>query len=286
MKLGLLLHPDRGVDFLYEEARQADLQGYDSVWIGDHLWGGHGSGRNKTEGPYGPLESFTVMSAVAAVTSRTKLGWRMLNVDFRHPVVLAKSLTTLDQMTRGRVICSIGAGSDLRERKAYGIPVLEHDARVERLREVIQLFKTLWTNPAPALTNFKGKYVTVTDLPFNPKPYQKPHIPIWIGGESDDTTQAVKDLADGWVTLSRSPYGVGEKGLVDPAVRITQVLSSPDWPKKPMTVVVQIQMFVAESREAAVADAKSVLGDRYGAMEGFINREIVGTAERMHGTYR
>jgi FMNH2-dependent dimethyl sulfone monooxygenase len=198
--------------------------------------------------------------------------------------VFAKSLATMDQISRGRVICSIGAGSNPPEYVAYGIPVFEHDERVAYLRELVSLFKQLWSHPAPEVTNFSGKHIRVHDLPFNPAPCQKPHIPIWIGGESDPTVAVLKDLADGWVTLTRSAAkaakpGLAQRLLLNTEDRIKEVLAAPDWPKRPMTVVLQSQIFVAETREAAVADAKYTLGDLYGSMDGFINREIVGTPE-------
>ena len=148
-----------------------------------------------------PLDSFTLMTAIGASTERVRLAWSMLNVNFRYPAMLAKVLATLDLITEGRVICSIGSGSSPAEHVAYNIPVeQDHDARVQHTREVIQLLKELWSHPAPATTTFTGQQVQVKDLAFGPEPYQTPYPPIWLGGESDSTLQMVKDLADGWVT--------------------------------------------------------------------------------------
>ncbi|HSC25715.1 MAG TPA: LLM class flavin-dependent oxidoreductase, partial [Vicinamibacterales bacterium] len=224
MRLGLLLHPERGLDAVYDEARAADRQGYDSIWLGDHLM--NTQGRHTADGP---LDAFTLMTAIATQTTRVRLAWSMLNVSFRYPAMLAKVLATLDHISRGRVIATLGSGSYPPEYEAYNIPVImDHDARVAYAREVILLLQELWTHPAPARVSFAGKHVRTCELPFSPAPYQKPHPPIWIGGESDATVQMVKDLADGWVMLTR--------GGPD---RLAQVLASPDWPARAITIVRQ-----------------------------------------------
>src|SRR4051812_48467580 len=154
VKLGMLLHPERGIDAVFEEARTADQQGFDSIWLGDHLMV-HGDAS-----PDGPLDSFTLMTALGAITTRTRLAWSILNPSFRYPAMLAKVLATLDQITKGRVICTLGSGSFPGEHKAYGIPVIDdHDGRVEYSREVVSLIKELWTHPAPETVSFQGKYV-------------------------------------------------------------------------------------------------------------------------------
>jgi alkanesulfonate monooxygenase SsuD/methylene tetrahydromethanopterin reductase-like flavin-dependent oxidoreductase (luciferase family) len=270
VKVGLLLHPERGVDAVFEEARQADQQGYDSIWLGDHIMG-HGY-----TGSDGPLDSFTLMSALGGATSNVRLAWSMLNPTFRYPAMLAKVLATLDQVTKGRVICSLGSGSVPAESKAYNIPVIDdHDARVGFGREVVQLLKELWTHPAPETVSFDGEQVKTHELAFAPEPYQKPYPPIWLGGESDATIRNVIDLADGWVMLTR--------GSAD---RLQEVLARPDWPKRPMTIVRMIRMFVAEDGDTAVAEAKASFerdpvgkGGTATTLDEFIQREIVGTPD-------
>jgi alkanesulfonate monooxygenase SsuD/methylene tetrahydromethanopterin reductase-like flavin-dependent oxidoreductase (luciferase family) len=270
MRIGLLLHPERGVDAVFEEAKLADQQGYDSIWLGDHLMV-HGAATADV-----PLDSFTLMTALGAVTSHVRLAWSMLNVSFRNPAVLAKMLATLDQITHGRVICALGSGSFPGEYTAYNLPLLEdHDARVEYAREVVMLLKELWLHPAPETVTFKGKHVQTSNLAFAPATYQKPHPPIWIGGESDATVSLAKDLADGWVMLTR--------GSAD---RLAQVLAAPDWPKRPMTVVKQTRLFVADGHAAAVDEARQSfernpvgVGGASPTLDDFIAREVVGTPE-------
>jgi alkanesulfonate monooxygenase SsuD/methylene tetrahydromethanopterin reductase-like flavin-dependent oxidoreductase (luciferase family) len=234
MKFGILLHQERGADAVLHEARLADQQGFDSVWLFDHLMSSRQAGEDR---PGEPLETFTLMTAVGAVTQHVRLAFAMLNLSFRHPPVLAKMLATLDQITHGRVICSIGAGWFEEECAAYDIPfVADHAERIEREREIALLFKALWTHPAPKRTTFHGRYVRVTDLPFNPAPYQSPYPPIWVGGDSVATQQLAKEVADGWVTLRAATRET-----------LQQVRAAPDWPQRDFTIVRNANILVGEN---------------------------------------
>ena len=274
MKIGLQLHPDRGVDAVMEEARRADEQGYDSIWLSDHIM--NTRGEHKADGP---LDLFTLAAAIGAVTKRTRLAWGTLNTTLRPPALFAKMLTSLDQITHGRVIATLGSGWNKAEYDAYNLPWIDdHDERAEAGRETIAFFKHLWTHPAPELTTWDGKYVQVKDLPFNPEPYQKPHMPIWIGGESEPTMETVRRYADGWMMLSAG--GNPET--------IAKVLSHPEWPKRPMTLVKGGRIVVAEARDDAIETARGdyeVLQRTLPQIappnfEAFLEREIIGTPDQ------
>jgi alkanesulfonate monooxygenase SsuD/methylene tetrahydromethanopterin reductase-like flavin-dependent oxidoreductase (luciferase family) len=268
MKFGIQLHGDRGADAVLREARLADEQGFDSVWLFDHLLGFRG-----IHLPNEPLDSFTLMTAVGAVTSRVRLAWAMLNPSFRNPAVLAKMLATLDVITRGRVICSLGAGWFEEEYRAYDLPFFdEHADRIRHEREVALLLKELWTHLAPERVTFDGEYVRVHDLAFNPQPIQQPHPPIWIGGDSDDTLALVKEIADGWVMLrSGNPE------------TLHGVLSSPDWPTRPMTVARTAQVYIGASHAAALDEAQqAVAAGQSGqarTIEDVVKIAVIGTPE-------
>jgi alkanesulfonate monooxygenase SsuD/methylene tetrahydromethanopterin reductase-like flavin-dependent oxidoreductase (luciferase family) len=269
MKLGLLLHPERGVDAVLAEAHSADQQGYDSVWVSDHLMEWRGN-----PGPDLPLDSFTLMTAVGAVTSRTRLAWAMLNPSFRPPAVLAKMLATLDQITHGRVICTAGAGWFEEEYRAYDLPFVEdHDERIAAAAEALRLMCELWTHPAPERVSFEGKYVRASNLAFAPAPWQKPHPPIWFGGDSEATQRVVRELADGWVMLRTAPDA------------LRQALASPDWPSRPMTLVRNSRIVVGATRDEALATVGRMIEQHAEAqampasVEEFLQRFIAGNAD-------
>ena len=275
MRVGVFINPpaNTSVDAIVAQAQAADRQGFDSVWLGDHLI-------DYRLGPAiaeGPPDSFTVMAAIGAVTTRIRLAWGMLNPSFRNPAHLAKMLATLDQLTKGRVICSLGAGWLKPEYEGYDVPFIDdHDERVAHGREVARLLKELWTRPAPERVTFEGKHVRTNELQFNPAPYQRPHPPIWIGGDSEATLAIVKELGDGWVPLfRREPDSVRE------------ALSAPDWPSRPMSVVRVTRMLVGETWEAVKPEAEQAYEivqntatiDAPATFEEFVSREVIGAPE-------
>ena len=272
MKIGIQLHADRGVDAVIEEARRADAQGFDSIWLSDHLMSPSGQ-----DSPEGPLDYFVLMTALGAVTQRVRLAWGMLNVSFRPPAVLAKMLSTLDQITHGRVIATLGSGWFKEEYIAYDLPLIDdHDERAEYAREVVALLKELWTHPTPERVTFEGRYLHVRNLPFNPAPFQKPHPPIWFGGDSDATLETVKQLCDGWVPLRTANREA-----------LSQVMAAPDWPKRPMTIAKSVRIFVAETYDAAIEEARRDYESPPlrrtpppESFEAFVAREVVGTPEQ------
>jgi alkanesulfonate monooxygenase SsuD/methylene tetrahydromethanopterin reductase-like flavin-dependent oxidoreductase (luciferase family) len=267
------LHAERGYDGVIEEARRADEQGFDSVWLSDHILATSG-----THQPEGPLDLFLLMTAVAAVTLRTRLAWASLNLTLRPPLLFAKMLTTLDVISHGRVICSFGSGWNKDEWTLYNLPLIDdHDERAEYARELIVLFKQMWTHPAPELTNFDGKHVKVKGLPFNPAPVQQPYPPIWIGGESEATMQTAKQLCDGWMAL-----GAGSS-----KEKLTELTKAPDWPVRPFTVVKGARIVVRPTRDEAlkVAEAEykatKALAPQFvpPTFDEFLEREIVGAPD-------
>jgi alkanesulfonate monooxygenase SsuD/methylene tetrahydromethanopterin reductase-like flavin-dependent oxidoreductase (luciferase family) len=274
-KIGVFINPAAATTAgeILEQARAADRQGFESVWLGDHLIDYHGEPYAKE----GPLESFTLMTAIGAVTSRIRLAWGMLNPSFRNPAVLAKMLATLDQITEGRVICSLGAGWLKPEYEAYDVPFIEdHGERIAHEREVVQLLKQLWTHPAPERVTFEGEYVRVRDLAFNPVPHQRPHPPIWIGGDSEATVALALELGDGWVPLMR-----GQPDIV------RELRADPSWPDRPMSVVRLTRLLVAETLEAVLPEAEEAYEivrntatlQPPPTFEEFLASEIIGTPE-------
>jgi alkanesulfonate monooxygenase SsuD/methylene tetrahydromethanopterin reductase-like flavin-dependent oxidoreductase (luciferase family) len=264
---------DAGADAVLDEARVADEQGFDTVWLWDHLMLHRGDDHRADR----PLDPFTLMIAVGAVTSRVRLSWATLNLSFRNPAVLAKMLTTLDQITHGRVIACVGSGWFPEECEAYNIPFIEdHGGRMEYAKEVLDLWLELWQHPAPERVTFSGEHVQVKDLPFNPAPYQQPHIPIWWGGDSDASLEMVKRYCSGWMMINR---GTPEA--------LREVFADPEWPKRPMTVIKGGRVMVGATRAEAMADAEAeyevvrtaVSTQPIPSFEEFVSREIIGTPD-------
>jgi alkanesulfonate monooxygenase SsuD/methylene tetrahydromethanopterin reductase-like flavin-dependent oxidoreductase (luciferase family) len=262
---------DASADDIIERARAADAQGFDTFWLPDHLTDYRGASHVST----GPFDSFTLMVAIGASTQRIRLAWGMLNPTFRNPALLAKMLATLDHITHGRVICSIGAGWLRSEYDAYGLTFIQdHDERIAHEREVIRLLKELWTRPAPERVTFEGRYVQTNELPFNPAPYQSPHPPVWVGGDSDATLALAREEGDGWVPIVRSERDV-LRGLREAG----------DCPEG-LSVIRMCKIIVAETRQQAVEEARAAYeiaaAGPYNAAADFgdyLTRQVVGTPE-------
>jgi F420-dependent oxidoreductase-like protein len=153
-----------------EVAQLADQSNFDSVWVADHFFGVGGED---------PLEAWTEMSAVAAITRRVELGFLVLCNSYRPPALLAKMAATLDHVSRGRLILGCGAGWFQQEYEAYGYEFPSLRTRLEQLEEGLEILKKMWTEDDPT---FHGVHYHVENARCRPKPVRKPHPPILIGG--------------------------------------------------------------------------------------------------------
>ena len=177
------------VKTLLDRAEMAERLGYHSFWLVDHFW---------TLGmpDVDLLEAVTMMSAIAARTERVRIGTLVLCNSFRNPALLAKSLTTIDHISNGRLEVGLGAGWMEQEYRANGYEFPSVGTRLRQLEEGLQILKAMFTENR---ATFKGRYYTVTDAPNNPKPVQKPHPPIMIGGAGEKVMlRLVAKYADRW----------------------------------------------------------------------------------------
>jgi probable F420-dependent oxidoreductase len=146
------------------------------------------------------MEQLTVMAFLAAATSRARLLSSVMVVPHRPAVFTAKALATLDVLSQGRVTVGIGAGWMDEEFQAIGAPPFKERGKVTD--EYLRVFKALWTEDDP---RFDGKYARFENVSFQPKPVQKPHPPIWVGGESPAALRRVVALGDAWYPIGSNP---------------------------------------------------------------------------------
>lgn len=172
-----------------DTARLCDELGYHSVWLYDHILGMGGIDVDI-------YEAWTLMTALAEATERIKVGTMVLCNSFRPPALLAKMAATLDVISGGRLEFAIGAGWFEEEYRAYGYPFPENAVRVEQLREAVQIIKAMWTEEKPS---FEGKHYRIDEAYCNPKPVQKPHPKVLLGGAGEKyMLPLVAELADEW----------------------------------------------------------------------------------------
>lgn len=169
-RFGILAENARSRSTLLETARRAENAGFDTLLLRDHF----------IEEPFGhQLAPIPALATVAAATDRLRLGTLVCANDYRHPVILAKEAATLDLLSDGRFELGLGAGFSQAEYEQAGMPFDQAGLRVDRLQEAIQVVKGLWT--AEAFT-FNGEHYTIDGLASFPRPCQRPHPPIHLGG--------------------------------------------------------------------------------------------------------
>ena len=156
-----------------------DIELFESVWNWDHFYplSGPESGPN--------YEAWTMLAAMATVTRRIRLGCQVTGMIYRHPAVLANMAATVDVISDGRLELGVGAGWNQSECDAYGIELPPLRERFDRFDQGVQAMIALLTEP---VANFRGRYVTLTDAYCEPKPVQRPHPPIVIGGKGPKRT--------------------------------------------------------------------------------------------------
>jgi F420-dependent oxidoreductase-like protein len=134
------------------------------------------------------LECWTTLATLSSLTTRIRLGTMVLCSSFRNPALLAKMAATLDVISGGRLEFGIGAGVQKEEHIAYGMPFPEARIRIERMKEAVEIIKKMWTEEK---ASYKGKHYEINEAICEPKPVQKPHPPITIGGGGEKLTLKV-----------------------------------------------------------------------------------------------
>ena len=191
MKFSLWPSPTHTPAEVLEEARWADDNGWYSLYFADHYMPDTGT----TEVKSGPtLECWAILPAVAAVTNNIRLGSHVSPTSVHHPAVLANRAATLDQLSQGRLTLGLGAGWQINEHAAYGIPLDPPGPRVSRFEEAIQVIRSLLREER---TTFHGAYYDIADAPSEPKPVQSP-LPLLVGTQGDRMLKITARFADRW----------------------------------------------------------------------------------------
>lgn len=188
LKFGIFL-PTHDFAAAKAAAQTAEQQGFYSVSINDHFFPPMGPEQRKNP----QLECYTTLSAIAAVTSKVRLAPMVTAMSFRNPALLAKMISTLDQISGGRFIAGLGSGWLRAEYDANGYPYPSNAQRLEQMAEGIRVMKAMWTQPEPS---FSGRYFKIEKAYNFPQPVQKPHPPVMIGGGGSKLLKIAGEEAD------------------------------------------------------------------------------------------
>jgi probable F420-dependent oxidoreductase len=236
MRVGAFYFPtDYGIN-MAELARALEDRGFDSLFVPEHT---HIPASRKSPFPGGgelpkryshTHDPFVALSFAAAATKKLKLGTGILLVPQHEPIVTAKSIASLDQLSGGRFIFGIGGGWNVEEMENHGA---RYQTRFKQMREHVLAMKELWTKEE---ASFDGEFVKFDRVWSWPKPAQQPHPPIILGGETDHTLRRVIEYCDGWFPRPRGGFDVvkgvahlrqmAEKAGRDPSTITTIVFGS------------------------------------------------------------
>lgn len=170
-------------DLATEQTKIAEQMGFDAVFFGEH----------HSFPDYWP-SPLLFLASLTRITNRVRLGTSVLVLPLYHPIRLAEDLAMLDHISEGRLIVGLGKGWSLEEFNAFKVP---HDRRDEMFIEYVKLLIELWTSQQ---TTFHGVHYSVENYTLMPKPRQKPHPPIWLGGHSPSAVRRAARIGDGWVS--------------------------------------------------------------------------------------
>jgi len=216
VRVGLFLpsvSPVGTPEFLAAYGIAAEEAGFSSLWVGEHVvfvdeysskYPYSDDGRLGIPTDVGLLEPFATLSFLASETDRIRLGTAVCLVPQRNPVYTAKSVSTLDWLSKGRVDFGVGIGWLREEFDALNVPF---EQRATRTREYLAVIRTLWRDD---LSSYEGEMYTLAPCRMFPKPVQDGGPPVYFGGETDPALRRVADLGDGWHGFNHRPDGAAE----------------------------------------------------------------------------
>jgi probable F420-dependent oxidoreductase len=183
-------------------AKRADELGYDMLAVPEHVI----IPRQHMElsGPH-YFNAVAGQGYLAGVTQRIKINSSLTILPLHNPIALAKAYATIDWMSSGRIILTVGVGWLEEEFNIVGVPFHERGKITE---EYLAAIVELWTKDSPS---FAGKYVSFNDVAFDPKPFQKPYLPIWMGGDADAVLKRAARYASGWMPFLTKPEDIPAK---------------------------------------------------------------------------
>ena len=243
MHYGVFIFPTDYSIRIDELARAAEERGFESLFVTEHT---HiptsrrspfaGGGLLPKEYAH-TLDPFIALTAAAAATKRLKVGTGICLVVEHDPIVLAKTIASLDLLSNGRFLFGIGGGWNAEEMEHHGTVF---KTRFRLLRERILAMREIWTKEA---AEFHGEYVNFDPIWSYPKPVQKPHPPVLLGGESAHTLQRVVDFCDGWFPRGRNAEAI-LPGLADLNARATKAGRDPK--------TISVSVFAAKAERATL----------------------------------
>jgi F420-dependent oxidoreductase-like protein len=266
----VFVEPQQGASYSDQlaVAQAAESLGFSAFFRSDHYLAMSGDGLP------GPTDSWVTLGGIARETSTIRLGTLVTSATFRHPGPLAISVAQVDEMSGGRVEFGIGAGWFEKEHLAYAIPFPTLRERFARLTEQLELITGLWTAPVGETFDYAGAHYAVNDSPALPKPVQRPHPPIIIGGSgAKKTPRLAATFAD--------EYNVPFASLDTIATQFDRVRDAVDAVGRPTDSMIYSASFVvcAGRDEAEIAKRATAIGREVDELQS--NSPLAGTPNQI-----
>jgi len=224
-------------------SKRAESLGFESLWTQEAI-----------TGAVPILEPVTLLSYLAAITEKVRLGTSVIVAPLRNPIQLAKSLGSLDHMSRGRLTVGLGLGGNPNDIPPYGF---SSEKRVGRFTEIIGVMKALWTQPE---AHFQGEFWQLDGLKMEPKPLQKPHPPIWLGARHINALRRAVRHGDGWMGAGSSDTA----SFVTAVDQTKMYLEEADRDPGSFTISKRVYVAVDNDEDRAEGRLKEWFGKRYG----------------------
>jgi len=265
MELSTIPDPEGKWAKAVEIATLAEELGYDSLWVYDHF---HNVPRPAHEAVF---ECWTTLAAISQRTSRIRLGQMVGCNSYRQPSLLAKITSTLDVISGGRLDWGIGAGWYENEYQGYGYEFAPPRVRIGMLREAVEIVRSMWTEPE---TTYDGRYYQLRRANCDPKPLQRPHPPVLIGGGGEQLTlRVVARLAD------RSNFGGKPHEFAHKCEVLKQHCKEVGRDYDEIEKTMSGEVFVRETEaELVAAGSKSLWGE---PLESWREGNLVGTPDQV-----
>ncbi|MYE45762.1 MAG: TIGR03619 family F420-dependent LLM class oxidoreductase [Chloroflexi bacterium] len=241
MRFGFALPNHWGVEDpedLLDLASRAERAGFASVWVAHHILNAGYVGERLGMKPY--WDALTVLGWVASRTERVRLGTSVLVLPYLHPMPLAKQLATIDVLSGGRLDLGVGVGAMPEENEALGV---DYHTRGAQADECIDVLKALW---ADGSASYAGAHYAFEDAVSSPKPLQRPHPPLLIGGNGIPALRRVARSGDGW-----HPFLLTAEQMEQRLPRLDEELAKAGRSREEISVSLRVEMDTVPTREAA-----------------------------------
>lgn len=256
--------------------RLADESGFDHLWVYDHLAGvGNAATVAEPDPAVDLFDGWSLLAAMASETRTARLGAMVTANSLRHPAVLAKTATTVDHLSGGRLEFGIGTGWAEYEHRMLGIELGSPRQRIEKLDEALRILKALWS-PEP-FTDFAGEHYTLEKAVHAPKPVQRPHPPIWFGANAPQALARAVRHGDGFLGAGSSSTAA----FAEQAGIIRRELEHQGREPAGFSIGKRVYLAVDDDPERARQQVLDGLRRIYGEMPGIADVPVFGTTEEV-----